>query len=278
MWSRRRRQRGSAAREEVAGHRCHVTWKGRPGPCRRRRPSLRVASPGLCRLTGPPAVHVPFTGPLPSPTLNETWQPWAGFPPVVGVAAAVCARPVLGSSRAERRCQLWMPRPDSGAWSQLLRTRPRREGWAGRVWGCGHRGQVPFLLVAPSLAGATGLDSLLRVSVSGEGRELPVIAASPAASPGPAEGALWDWRVSSRLQPGVQALQVTCTGGTPAACTWHPAWAPDTDGHSLAFALSRQFLWSFRLPGEAQKIDRMMEAFASRYCLCNPGVFQSTGQ
>lgn len=40
----------------------------------------------------------------------------------------------------------------------------------------------------------------------------------------------------------------------------------------------RQFLWSFRLPGEAQKIDRMMEAFASRYCLCNPGVFQSTGQ
>lgn len=42
--------------------------------------------------------------------------------------------------------------------------------------------------------------------------------------------------------------------------------------------LYRQFLWSFRLPGEAQKIDRMMEAFASRYCLCNPGVFQSTGQ
>ncbi|KTG36946.1 hypothetical protein cypCar_00029569 [Cyprinus carpio] len=38
----------------------------------------------------------------------------------------------------------------------------------------------------------------------------------------------------------------------------------------------RQFLWSFRLPGEAQKIDRMMEAFASRYCQCNPGVFQST--
>ncbi|XP_016395120.1 cytohesin-3-like [Sinocyclocheilus rhinocerous] len=37
-----------------------------------------------------------------------------------------------------------------------------------------------------------------------------------------------------------------------------------------------QFLWSFRLPGEAQKIDRMMEAFASRYCQCNPGVFQST--
>ncbi|XP_016088141.1 cytohesin-3-like isoform X1 [Sinocyclocheilus grahami] len=38
----------------------------------------------------------------------------------------------------------------------------------------------------------------------------------------------------------------------------------------------RQFLWSFRLPGEAQKIDRMMEAFALRYCTCNAGVFQST--
>uniref|UniRef100_A0A5F9CQY4 Cytohesin-2 n=1 Tax=Oryctolagus cuniculus TaxID=9986 RepID=A0A5F9CQY4_RABIT len=38
----------------------------------------------------------------------------------------------------------------------------------------------------------------------------------------------------------------------------------------------RQFLWSFRLPGEAQKIDRMMEAFAQRYCLCTPGSFQST--
>ncbi|KAG9263884.1 cytohesin-4 isoform X1 [Astyanax mexicanus] len=37
----------------------------------------------------------------------------------------------------------------------------------------------------------------------------------------------------------------------------------------------RQFLWSFRLPGEAQKIDRMMEAFAQRYCTCNIGVFQS---
>ena len=40
----------------------------------------------------------------------------------------------------------------------------------------------------------------------------------------------------------------------------------------------RQFLWSFRLPGEAQKIDRMMESFAQRYCHCNAGVFQSTGE
>lgn len=46
---------------------------------------------------------------------------------------------------------------------------------------------------------------------------------------------------------------------------------------NLSLLLCRQFLWSFRLPGEAQKIDRMMEAFAQRYCHCNPGVFQSTG-
>ena len=26
----------------------------------------------------------------------------------------------------------------------------------------------------------------------------------------------------------------------------------------------------FRLPGEAQKIDRLMEKFASRFCACNP--------
>ena len=31
----------------------------------------------------------------------------------------------------------------------------------------------------------------------------------------------------------------------------------------------RLFLENFRLPGEAQKIDRLMEKFASRYCVCN---------
>lgn len=45
----------------------------------------------------------------------------------------------------------------------------------------------------------------------------------------------------------------------------------------LRCVCDRQFLWSFRLPGEAQKIDRMMEAFATRYCDCNLDVFQSTG-
>ena len=29
----------------------------------------------------------------------------------------------------------------------------------------------------------------------------------------------------------------------------------------------RHFLSGFRLPGEAQKIDRMMEKFAERFCL-----------
>jgi brefeldin A-inhibited guanine nucleotide-exchange protein len=35
----------------------------------------------------------------------------------------------------------------------------------------------------------------------------------------------------------------------------------------------RQFLQSFRLPGEAQKIDRLMLKFAGRYLHCNPNSF-----
>lgn len=37
----------------------------------------------------------------------------------------------------------------------------------------------------------------------------------------------------------------------------------------------RQFLSGFRLPGEAQKIDRLMEKFAERYVSCNPDAFKS---
>ncbi|CAL9247916.1 unnamed protein product [Arabidopsis halleri] len=38
----------------------------------------------------------------------------------------------------------------------------------------------------------------------------------------------------------------------------------------------REFLKGFRLPGEAQKIDRIMEKFAeSRYCADNPGLFKN---
>ena len=49
--------------------------------------------------------------------------------------------------------------------------------------------------------------------------------------------------------------------------------------HSLDLvAALRAFLGSFTLPGEAQKIDRMMESFAQRYCQCNPGLFSNTGE
>ena len=34
-------------------------------------------------------------------------------------------------------------------------------------------------------------------------------------------------------------------------------------------AAIRKFLAGFRLPGEAQKIDRLMEKFAGRFCECN---------
>ncbi|CAN6544869.1 unnamed protein product [Malus baccata var. baccata] len=37
----------------------------------------------------------------------------------------------------------------------------------------------------------------------------------------------------------------------------------------------RFFLRGFRLPGEAQKIDRIMEKFAERYCKCSPNSFTS---
>lgn len=36
----------------------------------------------------------------------------------------------------------------------------------------------------------------------------------------------------------------------------------------------RTFLWSFRLPGEAMQIDRVMDAFAQHYCNQNPYIFQ----
>lgn len=40
-------------------------------------------------------------------------------------------------------------------------------------------------------------------------------------------------------------------------------------------AAVREFLSGFRLPGEAQKIDRIMEKFAERYCADNPGLFKN---
>lgn len=40
-------------------------------------------------------------------------------------------------------------------------------------------------------------------------------------------------------------------------------------------AALRLFLSKLRLPGEAQKIDRIMEAFAARFHACNPQAFPS---
>lgn len=39
----------------------------------------------------------------------------------------------------------------------------------------------------------------------------------------------------------------------------------------------RTFLAVFRLPGEAQKIDRIVMAFANQYVLDNPGIFANAG-
>ena len=49
------------------------------------------------------------------------------------------------------------------------------------------------------------------------------------------------------------------------------AYVDRFDFRQLPFvAAIRLFLGGFRLPGEAQKIDRLMEKFAARYCQCNP--------
>ncbi|KXN70491.1 hypothetical protein CONCODRAFT_17574 [Conidiobolus coronatus NRRL 28638] len=48
----------------------------------------------------------------------------------------------------------------------------------------------------------------------------------------------------------------------------------DFEGLEFVNAL-RKFLQLFRLPGESQKIDRIMEKFADRYCETNPNVFNN---
>lgn len=55
------------------------------------------------------------------------------------------------------------------------------------------------------------------------------------------------------------------------------AYADGINFRGLSFDMGiRVFLERFRLPGEAQKIDRMMERFASTYCEQNPGTFVNT--
>ncbi|KAK9051458.1 hypothetical protein SSX86_028085 [Deinandra increscens subsp. villosa] len=54
------------------------------------------------------------------------------------------------------------------------------------------------------------------------------------------------------------------------------AYVDSFDFHGMEFDEAiRVFLRGFRLPGEAQKIDRIMEKFAERYCKCNPKAFSS---
>lgn len=200
-----------------------------------------------------------------------------------------CRVPAVAEKRMANRGAVSWPQPFS-----VLR--PSTSPWAlvavpgllTGVWPPGRR--------APPSGSHRVPDSFLQVSLSGrphrtaEGRELP--AAAMLLHLGP-------WLCWPQLAvisvPRVQ-WPSRRTGARPG-----PLPGPGRSGRSLSSAqpslhwafllgpqvlaviprfwfLSRQFLWSFRLPGEAQKIDRMMEAFASRYCLCNPGVFQSTGQ
>ncbi|KAI8465270.1 MAG: hypothetical protein J3K34DRAFT_525495 [Monoraphidium minutum] len=54
------------------------------------------------------------------------------------------------------------------------------------------------------------------------------------------------------------------------------AYVDSMDFRGLEFDTAiRTFLQGFRLPGEAQKIDRLMEKFAARFIACNPGSFKS---
>ncbi|KAG2453172.1 hypothetical protein HYH02_002496 [Chlamydomonas schloesseri] len=54
------------------------------------------------------------------------------------------------------------------------------------------------------------------------------------------------------------------------------AYVDAMDFTSLEFDTAiRIFLQGFRLPGEAQKIDRLMEKFAERFVKCNPGSFKA---
>lgn len=45
----------------------------------------------------------------------------------------------------------------------------------------------------------------------------------------------------------------------------------DLSGNAVDVAL-RKFQSYFRMPGEAQKIERLMQAFSQRYAKCNPEV------
>lgn len=53
------------------------------------------------------------------------------------------------------------------------------------------------------------------------------------------------------------------------------AYTASFDFHDLRFdAAIRLFLESFRLPGEAQKIDRIINSFGNHFYAANPGIFK----
>jgi brefeldin A-inhibited guanine nucleotide-exchange protein len=81
-----------------------------------------------------------------------------------------------------------------------------------------------------------------------------------------------------RTTPGLDKTQIGELLGSPDEADLRVMHAyvdsMDFPGMELDEAI-RAFLAGFRLPGEAQKIDRLMEKFAERFCRANPGSFKN---
>eukprot|EP00538_Stauroneis_constricta_P006079 CAMPEP_0119552528 /NCGR_PEP_ID=MMETSP1352-20130426/5482_1 /TAXON_ID=265584 /ORGANISM="Stauroneis constricta, Strain CCMP1120" /LENGTH=2147 /DNA_ID=CAMNT_0007598771 /DNA_START=318 /DNA_END=6761 /DNA_ORIENTATION=+ len=83
--------------------------------------------------------------------------------------------------------------------------------------------------------------------------------------------------VKPKLDEGVPPQHIDADKGGPGffvRILYHYTDAMDFAGLEFDDAI-RQFLSGFRLPGEAQKIDRIMEKFAERFTRQNPTVFTS---
>ncbi len=91
--------------------------------------------------------------------------------------------------------------------------------------------------------------------------------------------------IASFLHTHAEKLAKTSVGeylghGRKYSDGFHPsvlrAYEEELEFRDLSFEDAiRYFLSGFQLPGEAQKIDRIMEAFAERFCICNPDIFLS---
>jgi Sec7-like guanine-nucleotide exchange factor len=53
---------------------------------------------------------------------------------------------------------------------------------------------------------------------------------------------------------------------------------PSSYNFMKSYNANRKLLSKFRLPGEAQKIDRIMNSFALKYCENNPNEFTNSGK